>query len=88
MRRPRQDDAGDREVAELAALADGSLAPKRRAALEARVAESPELADLLAEQERAVALMRGAAAEVEAPASCGRAWTLQDGAPRVGALAW
>jgi hypothetical protein len=68
MRRSRQDDAGDREVAELAALADGSLAPKRRAALEARVAESPELADLLAEQERVVALMRGAAAEVEAPA--------------------
>ncbi len=68
MRRSRQDDAGDREVAELAALADGSLAPKRRAALEARVAESPELAGLLAEQERAVALVRGAAAEVEAPA--------------------
>ena len=35
MRRSRQDDAGDREVAELAALADGSLAPTRRAALEA-----------------------------------------------------
>ena len=68
MRRRRQEDAGDREVAELAALADGSLAAKRRAALELRVAESPELADLLAEQERAVALMRGAAAEVEAPA--------------------
>ena len=69
MRRHREDDPGDREVAELAALADGSLAAKRRAALEARVAESPELADLLAEQERAVALMRGAAAEAEAPAS-------------------
>ena len=68
MRRRRQDDAGDREVAELAALADGSLAPRRRVVLEARVAESPELADLLAEQERAVALMRGAAAEVETPA--------------------
>ena len=69
MRRHREDDPVDREVAELAALADGSVAPKRRAALEARVAESPELADLLAEQERAVALMRGAAAEAEAPAS-------------------
>jgi hypothetical protein len=69
MRRRRQNEAGDREVAELAALADGSLAPKRRAALEARVAESPELAELLAEQERAVVLMRGAAAEVEAPAA-------------------
>ena len=69
MRRTRQDDAGDREIAELAALADGSLAPERRAALEARVAASPELADRLAEQQRAVALARGAAAEVEAPAS-------------------
>ena len=68
MRHRRRDDAGDREVAELAALADGSLASKRRVALEARVAESPELADLFAEQERAVALVRGAAAEVEAPA--------------------
>jgi hypothetical protein len=68
MRRRRQDDAGEREVAELAALADGSLAPERRDALESRVAASPELADLFAEQERAVALMRAAAAEVQAPA--------------------
>ena len=50
-RRSRQDD-----TAELAALADGSLAPERRAALEARVAASSELADRLAEQERAVSL--------------------------------
>lgn len=56
------------EEAELAALADGSVAPERRAALEARVAASPALADRLAEQERAVALVRGAADEVEAPA--------------------
>ena len=56
-------------MAELAALADGSLAPERRAALEARVAESPELADRLDEQQQAVALTRAAAAEVEAPAA-------------------
>ena len=68
-RRNRQDEPGGRETAELAALADGSLAPDRRAALEARVAASPELADRLAEQERAVALARSAAAEVEAPAA-------------------
>jgi anti-sigma factor RsiW len=69
MRRPRQDEAGDREVSELAALADGSLAPDRRAALEARVAASAELADRLAEQQRAVSLARSAAVEVEAPAA-------------------
>ena len=56
-------------MAELAALADGSLAPDRRAALEARVTASPELADRLAEQQRAVALARSAANGVEAPAA-------------------
>jgi hypothetical protein len=69
MRRRRGDEAGDQEIAELAALADGSLAPERRVALEARVAASSELADRLAEQQQAVALMRSAAEEVEAPAS-------------------
>jgi hypothetical protein len=69
LRRRRDEQAVDAEIAELAALADGSLAPERRAALEARVAASSELADLLAEQERAVTLTRSAAAEVEAPAA-------------------
>ncbi len=69
MRRRRGAGAGGREIAELAALADGSLAPGRRAALEARVAASAELADLLAEQRRAVALTRSAGAGVEAPAA-------------------
>jgi hypothetical protein len=69
LRRRRKDEAGDREPVELAALADGSLAPERRAALEARVAESAALADLLAEQQRAVALARRAADAVEAPAA-------------------
>src|SRR4051812_21553549 len=54
---------------ELAALADGSLAPERRAELEAEVARSPELAALLAEQERAVGYTRNAAATVDAPAA-------------------
>ena len=67
MRRPRDAGNGDQELAELAALADGSLAPERRIAVEARVAESAELADRLAEQQRAVALARAAATEVEAP---------------------
>jgi hypothetical protein len=67
MRRGRENDAGDRELAELAALADGSLPTERRAALEAQVESSPDLAARLAEQERARALTRSAAAEVEAP---------------------
>ena len=68
MRRRRQDLNSGEQPAELAALADGSLAPERRAELEAQIAESPELAGLLAEQERAVGFARSAASEVEAPA--------------------
>ena len=68
MRRDREEEADVHGVAELAALADGSLEPERRAELEAQVAASPALADRLAEQERAVALLRGAADEVDAPA--------------------
>jgi anti-sigma factor RsiW len=67
MRGRQEDEAGDEEPAELAALADGSLAPKRRASLEARVAASPMLRERLAEQEQAVALARSAADEVGAP---------------------
>jgi hypothetical protein len=70
------------EEAELAALADGSLAPERRAALEARVAASPELADRLAEQRRAVALAQSAVAEVEAPAGLRARVEAQRGARR------
>ena len=68
MRRPK-DEADVHELAELAALADGSLAPEDRAALEARVAASPTLADRLAEQQRAVALSRSVGDGVEAPAA-------------------
>jgi anti-sigma factor RsiW len=53
---------------ELAALADGSLPPERRAAVEALVARSPELAARLEEQKHAAAAIRGAGATVEAPA--------------------
>lgn len=65
-RRPRAE-ADGREIAELAALADGSLPADRRGELEERVAGSEELADRLAEQQRAVALAQSAAAEVMAP---------------------
>jgi hypothetical protein len=66
LRRRRQEGVCE-ELAELAALADGSLPPERRAVLEARVAASSELADRLADQERAVTLTRTASDEVEAP---------------------
>jgi hypothetical protein len=49
------------DLADLAALADGSLAPERRGEVEARVAASPELRALLERQRRAVAAVRAAA---------------------------
>jgi hypothetical protein len=67
--RLRRAEVRNPEPVELAALADGSLPPGRRPPLEARVAASPELRDRLAEQQRAVALARRAAVEVEAPSS-------------------
>jgi len=68
MRRGRAEQSDVHGAAELAALADGSVEPERRAALEASIAASPLLADRLAEQERAVALLQGAADQVDAPA--------------------
>lgn len=57
----------ERDLATLAALADGSLAPAQRAEVEARVAASPELRLLLDEQRRAVHVTDAAA--VRAPLS-------------------
>ena len=68
LRRSGGEEADVRGLAELTALADGSVAPEDREALEARIAASPLLADRLAEQERAVALLRGAREDAEAPA--------------------
>jgi anti-sigma factor RsiW len=56
------------EMAELVALADGSLPAERRGPLEARIAESPELQELLDRQRKAVAATR-AAATAPVPAS-------------------
>ena len=56
------------DMAELAALADGTLPAEQRAALEARVAATPELREALDRQRRAVAATRAAATE-PAPAS-------------------
>ena len=82
VRRRREEEPEAAEVPELAALADGSLAPDRRSALEAQVEESPALADLLAEQQRAVALTQSAAEEVEAPAGLRRRVEAQRSRPR------
>lgn len=46
------------ELAELAALADGSLPPERREALEQRVAASPRLQALLSQQREALEAVR------------------------------
>jgi hypothetical protein len=48
----------ERELADLAALADGTLPAERRAEVEARVAASPVLQERLARQRRAVAAVR------------------------------
>jgi anti-sigma factor RsiW len=56
----------DRMVAELTALADGTLRGRRRARLLAEVARSPELAERLEKQRRAVAALR--TVEAGAPA--------------------
>lgn len=52
---------------EIAALADGALPQRRRARVEAAIAASPELARLLAVQERVASTIRAAAAGVAAP---------------------
>jgi hypothetical protein len=63
---PDEDHLTERDLRELAALADGSLTGSRRAQLERRVAASPHLQALVAEQRRAVAAVR--AAQPTAPA--------------------
>lgn len=46
-----------RELADLSALADGSLAPERRSEVQARIAASPELSALYADERRVVELL-------------------------------
>jgi anti-sigma factor RsiW len=57
----------DRLMADLAAAADGTLPPARRAELDAMAAADAELAEALERQCRAAARIRGAAADVQAP---------------------
>jgi hypothetical protein len=53
----------ERELGELARLADGTLPERRRAEVQARVDASPQLRALVEEQRRALALVRGAGGE-------------------------
>ena len=71
MKRRQSDNSLDDET-ELAGLADGSLPEERRSRLEARLEESEELSQRLAEQERALALTQSAVAGVSAPAGLRR----------------
>jgi anti-sigma factor RsiW len=57
----------DEQLADLARLVDGTLPPERRAEVEARVAASPELAQMVASQAAALEALRGTA-EIGAPA--------------------
>ncbi|MDX6672539.1 MAG: hypothetical protein QOI91_2902 [Solirubrobacteraceae bacterium] len=60
-RDPDQPSLTDRERAELAALADGTLSPRRQAEVQARVDASRALRGAVDEQRRARAAIRGAA---------------------------
>jgi hypothetical protein len=62
------DDLTDDELADLARLADGTLPAERRAEVEARVAASPELTEMVAAQGVALAAL-SSTASVRAPAS-------------------
>ena len=59
----------EQDLQDLAALADGSLAEARRAEVEARVRASPELAQELDRQRRALDLVIAAQRQVGAPAA-------------------
>lgn len=59
---------GPDELSELAALADGTLGAERRAEVEARVAASPELQELVERQRRAILATQALATDYPSPA--------------------
>lgn len=70
MSRPAQtDDLDPRELADLSALADGSLDPERRDAVQTRIAASPQLSALFAREQRVVEALREANRQTRAPAA-------------------
>jgi hypothetical protein len=80
MSQPTEHPIEERDLREIAALADGSLSGRRRDAMEARVRARPELAALLAEQETVVAALR--AVEVAAPGRLRAALAQSQDVPR------
>jgi anti-sigma factor RsiW len=58
----------NRTLAELSALADGTLDPARRAEVQARISASPELSALYQHERRAVQILHEAGASDRAPA--------------------
>jgi anti-sigma factor RsiW len=60
---------GRAELAELSALADGTLDPARRDAVEARIAASPELRRLYERERRVVGMLRDEGSSTRAPAA-------------------
>lgn len=58
-----------RELADLSALADGSLDPRRREEVESKIAASADLTALYERERRVVELVRAASSEIQAPAA-------------------
>jgi anti-sigma factor RsiW len=67
-RRADHTEPTQRELAELSALADGTLEPSRRASVEAHIAASPELSALYERERRVVAALHSSRASDRAPA--------------------
>lgn len=62
-------DSNPRELADLSALADGTIDPARRTEVEARIAASPELSALYDRERRIVEMLHEARSTVRAPPS-------------------
>jgi hypothetical protein len=62
------DNLSARELADLSALADGTLEPARRGEVEARIAASPRLSELYERERRAVEILHESSSTVRAPA--------------------
>ncbi len=66
MPRDPHDSLRERDRREITALADGALSDRRRAAVEARIAASPELRETVDRQRRAIAALHAVEAPVPA----------------------